>query len=396
MTGDMKFIGSALGTETAVLQEELIFFFLEVVLLCLGVTLILFSAPKSIRKTGRRFVLSGAFAAAYGGCALFSGGLWDAAGIYGEWIRSAESLLYYFLLLPLYLMAVDGCQEKFVKKIARVYAWILAADFLLQSLLCFLPDEWAFAGRAADYIVMVFLACLMARIFAGDVGKTGLLRACLKNGPVWGGYLCRLYAGMEVHWTWVNAAVLLAAVFYTLFQLFHIAVKYLEGYEKNQEIKEFEKMAYTDVMTGLGNRAAMEREMKFLQENVKLCKNIWCVAADINGLKRVNNNFGHLAGDRMICTVAECFRAAGKGKGKIFRSGGDEFVVFFTDCKEKEVRDFIERFRDSLLKHQDKEWKELQVAVGYEAAGEGEDAINDLINRADLKMYENKRKQREI
>ena len=73
-----------------------------------------------------------------------------------------------------------------------------------------------------------------------------------------------------------------------------------------------------------------------------------------------------------------------------------EFVVFFTDCKEKEVRDFIERFRDSLLKHQDKEWKELQVAVGYEAAGEGEDAINDLINRADLKMYENKRKQREI
>lgn len=98
----------------------------------------------------------------------------------------------------------------------------------------------------------------------------------------------------------------------------------------------------------------------------------------------------------MICTVAECFRAAGKGKGKIFRSGGDEFVVFFTDCKEKEVRDFIERFRDSLLKHQDKEWKELQVAVGYEAAGEGEDAINDLINRADLKMYENKRKQREI
>ena len=40
--------------------------------------------------------------------------------------------------------------------------------------------------------------------------------------------------------------------------------------------------------------------------------------------------------------------------------------------------------------------QELQVAVGYEAAGEGEDAINDLINRADLKMYENKRKQREI
>ena len=61
------------------------------------------------------------------------------------------------------------------------------------------------------------------------------------------------------------------------------------------------------------------------------------LAVDINGLKEVNDTFGHEAGDQLIIGAANCIERAFGDYGKVFRTGGDEFIVLLTEDIPDEV-----------------------------------------------------------
>ncbi|MBQ0052793.1 MAG: GGDEF domain-containing protein [Treponema sp.] len=99
-----------------------------------------------------------------------------------------------------------------------------------------------------------------------------------------------------------------------------------------------------DELTGLYNRRAYEDDLKHHEENHAEPKFVYA-AIDVNGLKQVNDNIGHSAGDEMICGAADCLKETFCDYGRIYRTGGDEFVVMFSADEDtvKHLSDSVEK-----------------------------------------------------
>lgn len=112
---------------------------------------------------------------------------------------------------------------------------------------------------------------------------------------------------------------------------------------------------------------------------------------DINGLKVVNDSIGHEAGDELICGAAACIDASVGRKGKTFRIGGDEFVVFAHMTKKQVASTLLD------LKNETEKWSgakvdKVSVSVGYALAREYKGySIEELVKKADKGMYEQKK-----
>lgn len=107
-------------------------------------------------------------------------------------------------------------------------------------------------------------------------------------------------------------------------------------------VRELEVMSYSDPLTTLGNRYAMERYI----EQVDHTEPIGVVYCDITGLKLINDSEGHSAGDRLIRRCCDCLKRVFEGNG-MFRIGGDELVVLCTGISEKELYQKVEELKQS-------------------------------------------------
>ncbi|SEA46502.1 diguanylate cyclase (GGDEF) domain-containing protein [Pseudobutyrivibrio sp. ACV-2] len=105
--------------------------------------------------------------------------------------------------------------------------------------------------------------------------------------------------------------------------------------EEKRKEKFLLEMALTDELTKLSNRRCYDRdvaEWKMVAPPENLC----IISVDVNGLKIVNDTLGHMAGDELINGAVDCILKGMKRNGKLYRTGGDEFVaiIFTTDYKE--------------------------------------------------------------
>lgn len=160
----------------------------------------------------------------------------------------------------------------------------------------------------------------------------------------------------------------------------------------SMETETFRTMAYKDTMTGIGNRAAFDRDAKHLQEQGNAGP--YAVAVfDINNLKYVNDTYGHTAGDELIRNTAKAIKKAFSAIGECYRIGGDEFVVVMENVSEEMIRTAFQEFEQDTQKYS--EWNPggLNVAGGY-AQGEnsGPDFVYHLFRKADAEMYGSKEK----
>lgn len=160
--------------------------------------------------------------------------------------------------------------------------------------------------------------------------------------------------------------------------------------EKNARIAVYKRMAYMDSMTGLGNRAAFEQELKKEKASEKLT----CILFDSNNLKEINDNYGHQEGDQVIIEIAECLRRVFGSSGGCFRIGGDEFVVLLKDRSETEVRKKLAELEELICEKNRDRRVPFGIASGY-AMGQGRDVdLSELFGEADKKMYENKKQMK--
>ena len=112
-----------------------------------------------------------------------------------------------------------------------------------------------------------------------------------------------------------------------------VATQVAAGVVQADHFARIEQMAFTDALTGLGNRRAVDDRLEAdLDDHQSRGTTVSLVLADINRLKQVNDTFGHDAGDRLITSVAEAAsRASGLAAGSLAaRIGGDEFCVVVT------------------------------------------------------------------
>ena len=141
-----------------------------------------------------------------------------------------------------------------------------------------------------------------------------------------------------------------------------------------------------DMLTGVLNRNEMNNKIDSLRSNAdSSLKGIGIVFADLNGLKRVNDNEGHAAGDLLLKNAAIILQNVFIGD-EIYRAGGDEFMVFLSFTSEEDIIDKCNKVK-VLSRH----YKNVSFAIGYSYQNDSSD-ITDALKLADERMYEDKDK----
>ena len=157
---------------------------------------------------------------------------------------------------------------------------------------------------------------------------------------------------------------------------------------KNKMTEKLFELAYTDSMTEVQNRNAYEERLKKLRKPNANISRITVIVVDVNGLKEINDSYGHFCGDDAIKTVAKALTDTLGTKANIFRIGGDEFVCIF----ESNVLPYISQFKDAISFIDREKLYKLAVSIGYSKYHEKyTKSIDDIICRADEKMYKAKK-----
>ena len=151
----------------------------------------------------------------------------------------------------------------------------------------------------------------------------------------------------------------------------------------------FQNLANTDSMTGVRNKHAYTEYEHALNRKIHddELKNLAVIVCDINGLKHVNDTYGHATGDKLIkdaCVlICEIFI-----HGAVFRIGGDEFVVILQDKGYDSMNETISTMNRKVEENIPK--KGVVVSIGYSVLEEGDHHVRDIFERADKMMYARK------
>lgn len=161
--------------------------------------------------------------------------------------------------------------------------------------------------------------------------------------------------------------------------------------EEKKNVEKWIRKSNTDELTGYYNRFAYETEVANLEKEGELA-NLVYISADVNGLKVVNDTLGHEAGDELIIGACECMEKCFGPYGKLFRTGGDEFVaIIYADDEqlEKIKKSLDETTRNWFGKYN----KHITLSCGYVKRAEAENkSIRQIAVLADKRMYEDKSK----
>lgn len=169
-----------------------------------------------------------------------------------------------------------------------------------------------------------------------------------------------------------------------------------DSYLQNEKIKEevykmdaLQKLAYTDPLTGVPNRRKFE---DIIQELEKKNEDFALAAIDVNGLKYVNDTYGHEQGDLLINSMADCLKKTFGEESTIARMGGDEFAVIIPHERLKELESIFWRLQEEIgLKKEEIPELNLSAAYGYCKRSEfPSKGVKEIYRVADSRMYARK------
>ncbi|MDR1616711.1 MAG: diguanylate cyclase [Syntrophomonadaceae bacterium] len=165
--------------------------------------------------------------------------------------------------------------------------------------------------------------------------------------------------------------------------------------KKNEE--ELTEMANTDELTGVGSR---RRGLKYLNECLmdKTTRPICLCYIDVDGLKTVNDTFGHNEGDRYIRAISTAILDSTRKDDNVSRIGGDEFMVVFVNKSKNHANIVLKRINERLKELEKVFDGQYPLSFSYgieEIVGYEDLSPEQYIILADKKMYENKRKKRQ-
>jgi len=173
-----------------------------------------------------------------------------------------------------------------------------------------------------------------------------------------------------------------------------ILVLYILVLEKRKTEERLRIFAATDPLTGLLNRRSglefLRNQMVFAQMNNR---KLTISFIDVNGLKKVNDQFGHQAGDQLIQAVGEVIQSTIRDTDRLCRFGGDEFLLVMPNADIKEADALYERMQRNFCSYNDLQLYPFNVSVSCGSAQFDPSkpiSKDELIKIADEKMYSEK------
>ncbi len=170
-------------------------------------------------------------------------------------------------------------------------------------------------------------------------------------------------------------------------QIYGVVMVFRDVTQEKRQREKIEHIMSHDSMTGLYNRWYMEELLnRYDQEKQENCA---VIMGDLNGLKLVNDAFGHFEGDRFIRKIAGILRVCSGNRDIVCRWGGDEFLILMPNAGEKEAERLIERVLARCEAESD-EKLQLSIALGYALrTGAGEE-IHEVLRAAEQLTYRRK------
>lgn len=209
----------------------------------------------------------------------------------------------------------------------------------------------------------------------------------------------RLYSS---HVEYLNAC----GEYMTLYKQYDVYIKksILSGMKKIEELRQIEKekehyeeISRLDGMTGILNKNATEYYIKEYLDSYNLIQKAGLILIDIDNFKMINDNFGHLIGDKIIKSVAKTITQTFRSTDIVGRIGGDEFLVLMKNVKEKEeildkAEELRKKFSNILVENQDS--FEISISVGVSMIENNKYNYGELFCRVDQALYNAKNEGR--
>lgn len=152
-------------------------------------------------------------------------------------------------------------------------------------------------------------------------------------------------------------------------------------------------LSFHDPLTELYNRLYFDEELARLHKSRNLPISI--IVVDLDGLKFINDNFGHKAGDNYIKDAAKVLKESLRASDVIARIGGDEFAIILTNTSEENVKKVMERIRKKVDEFNKISGKfPISLSMGYAIAQEEPVDMDHLLIEADHAMYEDKKNRK--
>lgn len=207
-----------------------------------------------------------------------------------------------------------------------------------------------------------------------------------------------LYWALEI--TYYDAIFELGILIFICILLFQIISSMVTNMRYKAEMLVYRRLAKEDWLTGLLNRLAFDEYMEEIEkkaENGRKSGNerLAMVFMDINGLKEVNDRYGHEAGDELIRAAADIIRDIFGTGGRCFRMGGDEFSVILEASGEK-ISELLAAFDNGIgvYNRDSRYFLEIARGVSYLRRADGSShSVSCWMQEADQRMYEDKERR---
>ncbi len=183
---------------------------------------------------------------------------------------------------------------------------------------------------------------------------------------------------------------------------FAVALENYYLHERLNAMKDIRRMYKEDPLTGIANRRGFEEQARKIYGDAKLQrKRVAVICIDMDNLKKINDAYGHSAGDDALCRIAKALTTVAKGREDIVyaRTGGDEFAVVARIEKANEGTEFGIKLREELQKVNDASGQPYMAEVSYgvyEVKDTAKVALAKALEMSDERMYEEKRQRKAL
>ncbi|WP_215192137.1 GGDEF domain-containing protein [Exiguobacterium sp. s7] len=201
--------------------------------------------------------------------------------------------------------------------------------------------------------------------------------------------------------TYVMTLLAFITIGYSAGFLLHVVYGGIHKIQRSERlISKYKEAAFTDALTGLGNRRRFEEEMKRVDEEViNGTQDVALLFLDIDHFKSINDTYGHDAGDAILIELGNRLTKTARTDDMVCRNGGEEFSVLLADCTLSQGfvigKRYLRQIAETPFLLPDGSFIDVTVSIGIASTSESKIATSSqLIKKADVGLYVAKRSGR--
>jgi diguanylate cyclase (GGDEF)-like protein len=288
-----------------------------------------------------------------------------------------------YLLLPVTAYLLDSF--RFTNPIPYFKRGLLGLALVMVAFTAFAPDYYLemsytwFEIMVVIYVIFAFLTIVQ-----------GIKKKVEGVSFIVLGILFLIFGAlMELFATQFHYVLYLCSFMFVMLLAISVMTRFATITSRKEHL---ETAVLTDPLTQLGNRTALFNTLKSATMDPKESQ-LFILFIDLNKFKHINDVYGHKVGDAVLIEAASRFRRSTRSSDKIFRYGGDEFIILAEIASSFSVETLIQRIRSNFETPMvfDEVTLTISLAIGYEVYVPGVNNPDEVLKSSDLKMYENKR-----